>query len=536
MKYHFKYIQINKVFSAIVTFCALFLIVSSFSTVSAQTAAFRFASWSDGHVDYSNVAKISNMMAPLNPNFTIFNGDLENDGVVQSTLTTFTSAINGNSSNNGIYNKTFFVRGNHDDHLANSASLWQSFFTTANRPLPAGVSNYVGIDSSSTYLTYSFDYGNSRFIGFDVPGDADLITTQQLTFLDTRLTDAENKGLTHAFIYFHGPIYCVESIHCGCTSATDSSCSPSSIITILNKHPIVSATFHGHEHILGWTHISNSRLSQVTHPYEQFLTSPSSCCTYNQYLYSARMDYVNMIDAYGFATVDVNGSSFTVNFYRINSTSPVWTKTFAKSGVPTVTPGSNPTISPVPTTPPVSGTKSIALTLCPHGIGKCGDNVNANSTGTISPKHTLRNITLSILDANSQTVATKLGSIAYNQTTQNYQGTATNMTINPGQYLAKMNMDGCLIKQYPGMVTVGSGTTITLPLLPLTCTDVNNDNKLNILDYNLILNCYGSKQTTSACTNPPTTASVGADVNDDGVVDQFDYNLFMREFSTQIGN
>jgi hypothetical protein len=215
---------------------------------------------------------------------------------------------------------------------------------------------------------------------------------------------------------------------------------------------------------------------------------------------------------------------------RLNATKAL---SLCGASTPTSTPTISTTLSPTPTS--AAGTKSFAITLCPHGIGKCGDNVNANSMGTTSPKHTQRMITLTILDASRQTLVTKSGGIAYNQTAQNYQGAATNISLNTGQYLAKMHMDGCLIKLYPGMVTVGSGSTVTLPLLPLTCADVNNDNKLDILDYNLILNCYGSKQTTSACAIPPTSTALGADITDDGVVDQFDYNFFMREFSTQMG-
>ncbi len=158
-----------------------------------------------------------------------------------------------------LYGKTFLIRGNHDDHVSGSSTLWESYFTTANRPLPAGVTNYTAITASSKYLTYSFDYGNSRFIGVDVPGDADLLTSTEATFIDKRLTDAEAKGLTHAFIFFHGPEYCIAN-HCTCSAANDGGCTPVNIVNLLNKHPIVSATFHGHEHVLGWVHMDHTRV------------------------------------------------------------------------------------------------------------------------------------------------------------------------------------------------------------------------------------------------------------------------------------
>ena len=185
------------------------------------------------------------------------------------------------------------------------------------------------------------------FIGLDTPGSVDYLTNEQFTFLDARLTYAENSGLVHAFIYFHGPMYCVESVHCDCPTRTDSSCTPTTLISVINNHPIVSAFFHGHEHILGWTHIDNTRLAAVTGNFEEFLTSSSGSTNYNSYLYPARMDYTYMAptNSQVFATVTVNGNSFTVYFYKVGSTIPVWTKTFTKDipvatntlGVPTAT-------------------------------------------------------------------------------------------------------------------------------------------------------------------------------------------------------
>jgi hypothetical protein len=306
-------------------------LVSTISTLPPTQAAFSFISWGDAQDDGAHLPATSNQAAILNPTFTIFNGDLEDNGFNLTQMNVEISALNGGGSQpNGIFNKTFLVRGNHDNFKLGSAGQWENYFTSANRPLLPGVTHYVAIDTASTYLTYSFDYGNSRFIGVDVPGDADLLTAAEATFIDQRLTDAENIGLIHAFLYFHGPEYCVESIHCSCSQANDGSCTPQTIVNLINKHPIVSATFHGHEHILGWVHMSSARVSTLTHPYEEFLTSPSGSVTYNGDLFPARMDYTNLVDTRGFASVSVNGRSFTVNLYRVGTTSPVWTKTFTK--------------------------------------------------------------------------------------------------------------------------------------------------------------------------------------------------------------
>lgn len=346
-----KLLKLNKrLYFFIIFFCvvlvgAAYIFLQTVYLARAETT-FRFISWGDAQDNGANLPSTSNQAASLNPNFTIFNGDLEQDGVRPEQMAIEIAAMNGGGSNNGMFNKTFPVRGNHDDHLIGSAGLWQSYISNLNRPLPAGVTNYMGIDSGSTYLTYSFDYGNARFIGIDVPGNAVKITSAQTTFLDNRLTDAENRGLIHAFIYFHGPLYCAAN-HCSCTSRTDSSCTPSALISVINNHPIVSATFHGHEHLLGWTHMDNSRVSSITHPFEQFITSPSgSGSNYTANYIPGRMDYINSAGGQAFAAIDVNGSSFTVNLYRVGTSTPVWSKIFTKSGAPP--PSISPTRSPTP--------------------------------------------------------------------------------------------------------------------------------------------------------------------------------------------
>jgi len=294
---------------------------------------FSFASIGDGQAETENFTITVNQIATYHPDLVIFNGDLETDGVVSTEMNPMVDAI----KNAGLFNQTFLVRGNHDDEIGGSDTLWENYYSTAPniKTLPAGVTDYVPLDSRSIYLSYSFVYQNSMFIGLDVPGDVDLLTSNQLTFLDMRLAYAESKGLDHAFIYFHGPLYCVEDTHCTCQTRTDSSCTPSDLVSVLNKRPIVSATFHGHEHILGWTHMDDTRVASLTVSFEEFLTSPSGGYTYNDYLYPARMDYtyMEMENSQGFANITVNGTSFKVNFYKVGTSAPVWSKTFTK-GVP----------------------------------------------------------------------------------------------------------------------------------------------------------------------------------------------------------
>ena len=62
--------------------------------------------------------------------------------------------------------------------------------------------------------------------------------------------------------------------------------------------------------------------------------------------------------------------------------------------------------------------------------------------------------------------------------------------------------------------------------------NINNDNKLDILDYNTLIGCYSDLAAATSCNYTQKTAS---DLNDDGTVNQFDYNLFLRETAIQPG-
>jgi len=314
-----------------------FLFLST--TVNAQSS-FRYVSWSDAQDQGSHLDEISNNAATLNPNFTIFNGDFSNDGVRVDPASTdsmqiMINAMKGNDHglgtlNNGMFAKTFLVRGNHDDHLTGSSALWQNFFQTdptaegtmADRVTRVGARNYSFL-SGQDNLTYSFDYSNSRFLLVDVPGGVSSLTSAQLTWIDGRLSNAQSdSSIQHVFIHFHGPIYCT-NYHCSCTAANDSTCMNSqanAMITKINSYSKVSATFHGHEHVLGWTHMDNSRVTGLnTRTYEQFMTSPSGQSNYIAYSKPNRMTYEdNSVSdqTQGFGVIDVNGLAFSVRLYR----------------------------------------------------------------------------------------------------------------------------------------------------------------------------------------------------------------------------
>ncbi len=392
---------------------------------TARPTAFSFASMGDGQAEAAYFSATVNQISTRNPALVIYNGDLEETGVVSSQMDPMISAL----KTANLFNKTFLVRGNADNFIEGSPTLWENYFETAPniKVLPAYVTNYVSLDSASDYLTYSFEYGNSIFIGLDVPADIGYLDTTpaQLTFLNSRLTYAEGQGLTHAFIFFHSAEYCVESVHCGCITRTDTSCTPPSLMTIINNHPIVSATFHGHEHVLGWTHMDNTRVAELTRSYEQFITSPAGGATYNEFVFPDRMDYVypDMESSQGFAIISVDGNSFTYRIYKVGTTEPVWSHTFSKLNIlPTISDITDKTTDEDIATGDISFTigdvetpaafltvtaSSSNTTLVPDGIISLGGS-DANRTINITPapnQSGTATITVSVNDGSGATTS-----------------------------------------------------------------------------------------------------------------------------------
>lgn len=284
--------------------------------VVSSADAFRFVSWGDTKTGTAALSVLSNQAKALSPEFTIYTGDLIESGSGSGTLDTWKNALNG-GTNNGTFDITFPVRGNHD---SGTSTLWPTFFDLQGVANRIGATNYTELNPDATY---SFDYGNSHFVGIDVLGDVTAMSAAAITWLDNDLTAAESRGLTHAFLFWHGPIYAVDDHCCPNPSAN--------LVTVLNKHPIISATFHGHEHVIAYTHIDSSRISTITHPFEEFVTGAGGAGRYS--CRSGRSEYCYSSDD-SFATIDVSGTSFTVNFYRKNNTAPLWTRTFTKSTGP----------------------------------------------------------------------------------------------------------------------------------------------------------------------------------------------------------
>lgn len=226
-------------------------------------------------------------------------------------------------------------------------------------------------------------------------------------------------------------------------------------------------------------------------------------------------------------------------------TPTVVTATTAPTITTDISPSTSPTIvafSPTPTTLPTAtptlgpDQTSLALNVLLHGIGNSGDNANPGSfsLSNKTPGHPNRDVAILIYDTHNDLAASVAGEIAYDET----KGAFVGSVILPanfvqGQYLVKVKTPTNLRSLAAGIQNLTPKTTNTLPVIALTAGDTNNDNKLNILDYNTIVGCYSDLQAAASCTD---ASKVLSDINDDGAVNQLDYNLFLREIIVQNGD
>ncbi len=240
--------------------------------------------------------------------------------------------------------------------------------------------------------------------------------------------------------------------------------------------------------------------------------------------------------------VGSNGSSVTGTASEVKTDYVrVWQRTNGTTTVPTPIP--SPTIKSaqiITTAPTVIKTPNsnslpsttFSLNLLLDGIGKAGDNANRQGLGNFSPYYKQRAIYLAFYNSQNQLITTVQSTITFNPVDGDFIGTASVAGLAAGNYIVKVKSDRYITSQIAGIINTTPGVTIQLPQTRLIVGDINGDNKINILDYNLLMNCYSDFLPAKQCT---TQNKIFSDLTDDTYVNQLDYNLFIRELTNYPG-
>ncbi len=169
-----------------------------------------------------------------------------------------------------------------------------------------------------------------------------------------------------------------------------------------------------------------------------------------------------------------------------------------------------------------TGNAQMAIQFTLPGISPIGVDNNA-------PKHPQRAATVIILNSAKSIVATKSLTATYSSTNGDFAAIANlGSAWKSGNYFVTVRLSNTLAQtmgRYSGsQFYLASGKKAFLPRTPLFSGDINGDNSMNVLDYNILLNCWNN----TGCSTSQKTAS---DLNDDGSVNQVDYNIWLRSVS-----
>ena len=161
-------------------------------------------------------------------------------------------------------------------------------------------------------------------------------------------------------------------------------------------------------------------------------------------------------------------------------------------------------------------------------------NVSGNNN---SPKHPSRRADIQVVNSSGNVIKTLQKNTTYNANTGVYNGSITLDNLSLEDFLLQVRLSNALFKQLPQIFNYPSAT-VTAQTVALISGDINADGQLDILDYNLLLGCYGSKLDTSSCQDKFSSSDLphNSDLNDDGVVDAVDYNIWLRDTQTQKGD
>lgn len=208
------------------------------------------------------------------------------------------------------------------------------------------------------------------------------------------------------------------------------------------------------------------------------------------------------------------------------SPNPIASPSATPVASPSATISAIPTITLIPTPTIVPGDTAFTVKVGLQGIGKGG-----NPT----PIHPQRTFVITLFDNTGIAISTKSAMFAFNTATNIFEGQIDMGKPTAGNYTVKAKTDKFLTKVISNILPIVAGTTnYTFPTIPtLVAGDLNNDNLLNIEDFNLYKNCLGKN--TADCI-------ASSDLNDDGKTDTLipapmflDYRLLISNFSLQKG-
>lgn len=188
--------------------------------------------------------------------------------------------------------------------------------------------------------------------------------------------------------------------------------------------------------------------------------------------------------------------------------------------VPTTNPTATPTL--VPTIPPdyIQNPLDTQVFISAKVIG-------IGQGGNLRPKLNTRKATVRIYSVDNKLKTTGYGFITYDGQNM-FRGVIHLGELPNGKYYIKITAENMLqTTVQPIFQELSSARLNYIPDVTLLQGDINSDNQVNIVDYNIALPCFQNKR----CEDYKLI-----DFNDDNVANVIDYNILLQVFWEKIGD
>lgn len=209
-----------------------------------------------------------------------------------------------------------------------------------------------------------------------------------------------------------------------------------------------------------------------------------------------------------------------------------------RTPTPTPTPTPSPSPSPTPSPTPAPDATTLLLSIGLDGLGSTGDDRNPNPIASSNPIyrsnpnpiHKTRNVSV-VLKNSSGTVVDSVNGMITFATDGKFKSTVVLKSGFPtGTYSVTVKVPNYIEEPIASSLSIASGAKNVPVSGNLSTGDIDNNNELTILDYNILISCYIYSPNTGACNANNRTIS---DLTDNGVNDHDDYNLHLRDWSEQ---
>lgn len=225
------------------------------------------------------------------------------------------------------------------------------------------------------------------------------------------------------------------------------------------------------------------------------------------------------------------------------------------TGVPAVTsaPGAAATPTPIPVastaTPTLAPTTTPAPTSTPIPAGVTAGSFSIDLAGIVdNPNRKNRKLKIEIFDPEDENkkIADLTADITHDSSTKRFKGeNVLNAIPKSGIYNIKVKSDGYLRKLILS-VRINKGGQNNISQVALIPGDINGDNRIDLLDYNIIQECNTHNLTLSPRANEHSANCkkftdqginlANANLDDDDVVGGTDFNIFITGLSVREGD